>query len=168
MADLGDLQLTRNNLTGPVPNLVPFESLGTLDIRDNKFTGPLSPFRGQFDNFCWVGGQRGDACYEYDPEWSEPTCTWYSSNRNLSFCPLAMPQDDVVPQTDWFCFVEPCEQSMLVRRVWSFQQGVTMQCKGNRGLAADYGNDHKACQFYSDDKCTTPVAERSSPSGESS
>lgn len=159
MSDLGELLVSSNQLSGTVPNLIGLESLRTLDMTNNSFSGNLPPFRGQSDNYCWIGAQRGNgACFGYDSEWSEPTCSFDGVNTPITACPVQNnPADQVSPQTDWHCYMTACDVAVKIRRVWSFQQGVTLQCQGNRGTAADYGTNQTACAYYHDSSCTQRV-----------
>ncbi|KAI9026230.1 hypothetical protein DFJ74DRAFT_663599 [Hyaloraphidium curvatum] len=158
MSDIGQLLASNCELTGPVPNLTPLESLTQIWLTNNSLTGPIPAVRGVTDNYCFLNPQRGAGpCYQNDPQWSEPTCLWGYGNRWAEFCTETVPSvpDVVQPQTDWACVKTVCGENLVVRRVWSFQQGITIQCKGDGN--APYGTNRLACQFYSDDKCTVPT-----------
>ncbi|KAI9010603.1 hypothetical protein DFJ74DRAFT_685028 [Hyaloraphidium curvatum] len=161
MADLRRLGLRDTKLSGPVPNLTPLESLRELKISNSAFSGPLPAFRGQEETNCWISPQNGAACFAHDPEWSEPACgsyytNYYYKSPAVPFCDdVPSVADTVVPDTDWHCYTNSCGSSILVRRVQSFQQGITMQCLGNG--KPPYGNKRTACQVYKDSACTVPT-----------
>ncbi|KAI9016679.1 hypothetical protein DFJ74DRAFT_677964 [Hyaloraphidium curvatum] len=159
LPDLFDLDLGRNSLSGPFPDLTTCSQIKNVELGGNLFEGPVPVLVSRNSTFmCKCGNAMGicrlelqygakKPCWEHDPEFYDPVCI--SSNPSMQPCAW---NGTVVPQppaddvgTGFTCVKSCTDMGRYVNVKQLNSLPARLQCDGPNATA---------CSWYLDAKCS--------------